>query len=160
MAKTKKKAPATKRTRSRSATPKRSSAPSRASAKGKKVKVPRSMRQSSLPEMEQPANARIENAARDYADARDERMRLGEEEQRRHTKLLAVMEAEGVKVYKHRTGGEVIEVKIAAKDATAKAKVRIYDADEPPANAAPAVGGEGEPAVEGDEAHEETIGDA
>jgi hypothetical protein len=83
--------------------------------------------------MEQPKIARIENAARDYADARDERMRLGEEEQKRHTKLLAIMEAEGVMVYKHRTGSEVIECKVAAKDATKKVKVRIYSADEEPA---------------------------
>lgn len=82
--------------------------------------------------MEQARNARIEKAARDYVDARDARMAHGEEEQRRHTKLLAVMHAEGVKVYKHRTGGEVIEVKLAAKDATEKAKVKIYDADEEP----------------------------
>lgn len=102
--------------------------------------------------MEQPKIARIENAARDYADARDERMRLGEEEQRRHTKLLAIMESEGVQVYKHRTGSEVIECKVAAKDATKKVKVRIYSADEEaPATESqePPVGGEQEPGVEG-----------
>lgn len=99
--------------------------------------------------MEQPKITRIENAARDYADARDERMRLGEEEQRRHTKLLAIMESEGVQVYKHRTGSEIIECKVAAKDATKKVKVRIYDAEEeaaPADQAAP--GNEPEPDLE------------
>ncbi len=88
-------------------------------------------------------------------------MRYGEEEQRRHAKLLAVMEAEGVQAYKHRTGNEVIECKVAAKDATKKVKVKIYDATDDEGTAAsesqePAVGGEHEPpavegAVEGEE---------
>lgn len=120
----------------------------KSTAAKKKVNVPRKPRQATLPEMEQPKITRIENAARDYADARDERMRLGEEEQRRHTKLLAIMESEGVQVYKHRTGSQVIECKVAAKDATKKVKVRIYDADEEPATEAkpePEIGGDAEP---------------
>lgn len=138
--------------RTRGGTPKRS----------KPVSVPRKPRQAVFDEMEQPQLARVENAARDYAEARDARMSMGEEEQRRHTKLIAIMKDEGLSVYKHRTGGEVIEVKVAAKDATAKAKVRIYDADEAPATQTtePAVGGEQEPAVEGDAVQDETLAEA
>jgi len=80
--------------------------------------------------MEDHGIAEIEKAAHDYADARDARMAHGEEEGRRHTKLVAVMSKHGKKTYAHRTGDEVITVKVAAKDATAKAKVKIVPADD------------------------------
>jgi hypothetical protein len=107
--------------------------------------------------MENRGIAEIEKAAHDYADVRDERMRMGEEEQRRHKKLLAVMTKHGKQTYAHRNGEEVIEVKVTPKDATAKAKVRIVSVEEyesgkrtPREAVEPEIGGEGEPEVEFD----------
>lgn len=80
--------------------------------------------------MESHGIAEIEKAAHAYVDARDARMRMGEEEQRRHTKLIAVMKKHGKKTYVHRDGGEVIDVKLTVKDPEEKAKVKIKPADE------------------------------
>lgn len=80
--------------------------------------------------MENHGIAEIEKAAHAYVDARDARMSMGEEEQRRHTKLLALMKKHGKKTYLHRDGGEVIDIKVTVKDPEEKAKVKIKPADE------------------------------
>jgi hypothetical protein len=80
--------------------------------------------------MEDRGIAAIEKAAHEYVDARDARMSMGEEEQRRHTKLIAVMRANGKTTYVHRNGDEVIDVKVTPKDATAKARVKIVAAED------------------------------
>lgn len=92
-------------------------------------------------------------------------MRLGEEEQRRHTKLIAVMKKHGKKVYVHRTGDEVIDIKLVAKDPEEKAKVKIKPADEykPEAQSGAAVDTETEVtdlAVEGDDEIDESLAEA
>ena len=79
----------------------------------------------------------IERAAHDYVDARDARMRMGEEEQRRSTKLIAVMKKHGKRKYLHRDGDEVIDIQLVAKDPEDKAKVRIKPADDYKPAAAP-----------------------
>lgn len=102
---------------------------SKGARKAARPKVPKKPRQKTL-FGEDKGIAEIERAAHDYADARDARMSMGEEEQRRHAKLIAVMKKHGKKTYVHRTGDEVIEIVVSAKDPEDKAKVRIKPADE------------------------------
>jgi hypothetical protein len=92
--------------------------------------VPKKPRQKALPGLEDRGIAEIERAAHAYVDARDARMSMGEEEQRRHTKLVAVMHKHQKKTYVHRDGGEVIDIRLTVKDPEEKAKVRIKSADE------------------------------
>lgn len=91
-------------------------------------KVPRKPRQASLPTLEDHGILEIERAAFDYADARDERMRMTEVETKRHTKVLAMMKKHGKKTYRHRTGTEIIEITVTAKDPEERAKVKIAPA--------------------------------
>lgn len=80
--------------------------------------------------MEDHGIAEIERAAHSYVEARDARMAMGEEETRRHTKLVAVMKKHGKKTYVHRDGGEIIDVRMTVKDPEEKAKVKIKPVDE------------------------------
>lgn len=105
--------------------------------KAKKVVVPKKARQKALPGMESRGIAAIERAAHAYVDARDQRMAVGEEEQRRHAKLIAVMKSHGKTTYLHRDGDEMIDIKISAKDPEEKAKVKIKPVDEYTAPVAP-----------------------
>lgn len=98
--------------------------------------------------MEDHGIAAIEKAAHDYVDARDARMRMTTEEGNRHTKLLAVMQKYAKRRYVHRNGDEMIDVEIAAKDATAKARVKIVPFDEYGKKVKRAAE---EPVIEGDE---------
>jgi hypothetical protein len=107
--------------------------------------------------MENHAIAAIEKAAHEYVDARDTRMAAGTREQQRHTKLLAEMKKYGKQHYAHNDGDEVLEVNLAAKDATVKAKVRIVPVDEygkktkRAAAEEPVIGGDEEPELQIDE---------
>jgi len=94
------------------------------------VMVPTRARQKALPGLEDRGIAEIEKAAHAYVDARDARMSMGEEEGRRHTKLVATMKKHGKKSYVHRDGGDMIEVHLTVKDPEEKAKVRIKPADD------------------------------
>lgn len=125
---------------------KKAKAAKAAKKKTAKVKVPRKPRQKSLPGMEDRGIAEIERAAHAYVEARDARMQMGEEETRRHTKLVAVMKKHGKKNYIHRDGGEIIDVRMTVKDPEEKAKVKIKPVDEYKADATTE-----EPAATGDQ---------
>lgn len=82
---------------------------------------------------EDPGSKAIDNAAYDYVEARDARMAATTEENRRATKLIALVKRErpGQKAYKHTVGGEVVIVNLTVKDPTEKVKVKISPVDEP-----------------------------
>lgn len=138
----KKKAPAKKPTGAKRATrsAKGSTAGSRKQSKAAAEKVLRDgpirrrPRQERLPGVEEdPGSKAIDNAAYDYVEARDARMAATTEENRRATKLIAVVKKErpGQKKYRHTVGGEIINVDLTVKDPTEKVKVKIAPVSEP-----------------------------
>lgn len=102
--------------------------------------------------MEDHGIAEIEKAAHSYVDARDERMKLTEEEARRHTKVVAVMKKHGKKTYKHRNGEEIVEIKMTVKDPEERAKVKIRPVTDDDLNATSS-----EPEPTGDEGSEAAV---
>ena len=94
------------------------------SSKKKKVAkeakpVPRRPRQQDLPEMEDRAIRPLQDAAHEYAETRDERMRLSAKEVKLAAKLLALMKANEKETYRY---GDVLAQIVHESE---KVKVKI-----------------------------------
>lgn len=81
-------------------------------------------RQARLPEMQDPAIEELETAAEAYAEVRDRRMALTEQESKMQAELLEIMDRHKKTTYKHLG----VECRIVSKDR--RVRVRIKKDDE------------------------------
>lgn len=82
----------------------------RANVKAKKT---RGAKQTEIPGTERPTTPAIEEAAGELREVRKERMELQKAEVELQDKLVSVMKAEGVSIYRFNDGEEDLDVKLS-----------------------------------------------
>jgi hypothetical protein len=128
--------------------PKKSKPKVKAKPKGikAKAKIKASPRQVRLPGMEDAKINEIHEAALDYADVRDQRMELTEQESELKANLLKMMH----KHHKDQYVYQNVSVSIVHEDETVKVKVKTVDSEYAEVGEPVKVNGEGEAEVETD----------